>query len=106
MTYLQNFYNLKSVPLYLKDAAYISYIESVYQYLLEFVHKSQPLIDHAKFEKEIRTNSLTRSMNRRFIRGRVERWQAGGLGTRYRTQQSGWRDRPTVLHGLPEEVRQ
>ena len=53
ISYLQNFSKLKQIPLHLKDSSYISYIERVQQYLSDFVRKSQPLMDHAKFEQEI-----------------------------------------------------
>ena len=54
LNYLQNFFKLKDIPLHLKDSTYISYIEAIHQYLFEFVKKSQPLVNHEKFEQENR----------------------------------------------------
>jgi len=54
MTYLQNFYNLKDIPLSIKNETYVEYIEAVYKYLFEFIKKSQPLFDRTKYDQEIR----------------------------------------------------
>ena len=54
MSYLQNFYRLKEIPLDLKNEIYIQYIEAVYKYLFDFIKKSQPLFDRSRYDFEIK----------------------------------------------------
>jgi len=55
ISYLQEYWKLHEIPLIRKDAQYMVYIESLYQYLSSFIRKSLPLMDYDKFEQDIST---------------------------------------------------
>jgi len=80
LNYLQNLHKLKEIPLSLKDAPYVNYIDSLYNYLTGFIKKSQPLLDYEKFESDISNIGfllikIENSFNTSWEEGTLEGWE-------------------------------